>query len=130
MSEIKNLSAQVNLTKLSRACVTKIPGRNGDKVVCVVIPVEENDIYLGKDGAAYLNLSIRESKEIMFDQTHYIKQSFSKDFREANPGKFTEENRNNFPILGNGKPLVFKNAPVEVNTTTPISEEDKDDLPF
>lgn len=130
MSEIKNLSAQINLTKLSRACVTEVPGKNDNNVVCVLIPVYENDIYLGKDGAAYLNLSIRESKEIMFDQTHYIKQAFSKDFREANPDMFTEENRNQFPILGNAKPLIFKNQPVEVKTITAVTEEAKDDLPF
>lgn len=129
MDEIKNLSAQINLTKLTNACVTNIVGKSGNKVACVLIPVEANDIYLGKEGAAYLNLVVRESKEVKYDQTHFIKQAFSKDFREANPEKFTDEERKKLPILGNCKPLVFEHTPVEVNTTAETADPN-DDLPF
>lgn len=130
MSEIKNLTASIDLSKLSRVAVANIPGKTGT-LVCVIIPVEENDIVRHANGGIYLNLNVLESKEPKFGQTHYIKQNFSKEFRESYASQFADKDERNKinPILGNAKPLEFEqNVAPAVSTETTV--EQPDDLPF
>ena len=130
MSEIKNLSASIDLSKLSRVSVANIPGKTGT-LACVIIPVDENDIVRHANGGIYLNLNVLESREVKFGQTHYIKQNFSKDFRESYAAQFADKDERNKinPILGNAKPLEFEQSAAPA-VTSEETVENKDDLPF
>ena len=124
-----NLNIDLNLLKLEKACILSVQGKFETKKG-VFIPIEDNDIYVSVEGdkpkAAYLSVTAWESREEKFGQTHYVKQSFSKQFRES----AGEETIKNKPIIGNGKAIVVK----EVNTDykAPEIEADPftDNLPF
>lgn len=125
-----SINFNVNLLKLSRAGVVSIKG-----VGCVVIPIEENDIYVsqdretGKAKSAYLNLTAWANKNGLsqYGDSHYIRQSFSKEAREAN-ADFVKK----APVLGNGKPVQSQgNAASSVVVQSVDNQLDNnDDLPF
>lgn len=127
-----NFNAKLNLMKLSRAGIMQIQGR-GEVLRCLVIPVEENHIFVSTDAdnrpkAAYLDLSAWEMQNPKYDETHMIKQSLSKDVRDS----MSEEQRKNMPILGGMKPMEVR--PTENNAATcdvPFAQvADDEDLPF
>lgn len=127
---MENLNIDINLLKLSRAGVASIHG-----LKCVVVPIEENDIFVstdqqtGKAKGAYLSLTAWANKNgvSQYGDTHYVKQSFSKDFRNANP-----DASKNAPIIGNGKPVQTQsNGVSQVAAPNVDSNIDSDsDLPF
>ena len=127
---MSSLNIDINLLKLSRAGVASIHG-----VKCVVIPCEENDIYVsqddqtGKAKSAHLHITAWENKNGMsqYGDTHYIKPSYSKEFRTAYP-----EASQNSPIIGNGKPIQSQGSAIN-NVAAPTidnSIDNNDDLPF
>lgn len=125
-----NLNIDINLMKLSRVGVASIHG-----VKCVVIPAEENDIFIsqdeqtGKAKGAHLHLSAWENKNgvSQYGDTHYIKSSYSKEFREANP-EFVK----NSPIIGNARPMQTQGNGVSTVQAPNVdnSLDDDDVLPF
>lgn len=125
-----NLNGSIDLLKLSRAAVTTI-----NSLQCVVIPITENDIYVTKDQqtgkakSAYLSFSAWENKggANQYGNTHYIKQSFSKDFRERLGDKIKEK-----PFLGNAKPINFSGQPQQQQPIQqqPSYSQTDDSLPF
>lgn len=127
---MENLNIDINLMKLSRVGVAAIRG-----VKCVVIPVEENDIFVsqdqqtGKTKGAYLHLTAWANRNgaSQYGDTHYIKQSFSKEYRSAHA-----EISKNAPILGNGKPVQAQAS--QVNQVAAPSADNSiaedDGLPF
>lgn len=127
---MSSMNIDINLLKLSRAGVASIHG-----VKCVVIPCVENDIFVsqdeqtGKAKSAHLHLTAWENKNgvSQYGDTHYIKLSYSKDFRTANP-----ETSKNAPILGNGKPVQGQGSAVNDVDAPSIdnSIDNNDDLPF
>ena len=125
--QVTNLQGNINLLNLELTGIATIKGKK-----CLVIPIEENDIYIGVDEnsiakSAYLSLSIFERKETgKFGDTHNVKQSFSKEFREATPKDVLEKK----PYLGNMKPLIFEAKNGAATVAAPIEETEKDDLPF
>lgn len=127
---MSSLNIDINLLKLSRAGVASIHG-----VKCVVIPCEENDIYISQDNqtgkakSAHLHITAWENKNgiSQYGDTHYIKPSYSKEFREANA-----EASKNAPIIGNGKPIQSQGSAIN-NVAAPTidnSIDNNDDLPF
>ncbi len=128
-----NFNAKLNLMKLSRAGIMQIQGR-GEVLRCLVIPVEENHLFVSTDEAtnrpkaAYLDLSAWELQNPKYEETHMIKQSLPKEVRE----QMTEEQRKSLPILGGLKPMEVK--PAENNAATcdaPFAQvSDMNDLPF
>ena len=118
-----NLHGSIDLLRLQRTGIATIRG-----VKCLCIPIQENDIYVGmgenlKATSAYLGLSIFERKEVgKYGDTHNVKQSFSKEFRDA-MGKEEIDKR---PYLGNMKPLFSTNVIINAPETAP----EEDDLPF
>lgn len=122
-----NLQGNVNLLALEMAGVATIKGKR-----CVVIPIQENDIYIGVDEnsvakSACLGLSIFERKEIgKYGDTHNVKQSFSKEYREVTPKESLEKK----PYLGNMRPLIFETKNGASSVIAPVQETEKDDLPF
>lgn len=125
---MENLTGSIDLLKLEKTGIVTIRG-----VKCVVIPIQENDIYISADEklnpkSAYLGLSVFARKEVsQYGKTHYVKQSFSKEYREAYPKQVQEK-----PFLGDMKPFVIenKNAAETVNAPSVNVEDEKDDLPF
>lgn len=124
-----NLSIDINLMKLSRVGVASIHG-----VKCVVIPAEENDIYIGVDEqnkakSAHLHLSAWENKNgvSQYGDTHYVKNSYSKEFREAHPDVTKDS-----PIIGNAKPIQTQGNGASTVTAPSIDNglDDNGDLPF
>ncbi|MCD7942309.1 MAG: hypothetical protein LUH50_20950 [Bacteroides intestinalis] len=77
--------------------------------------------------SAYLDLSIFERKETgKYGDTHNMKQSFSKEYREATPKESLEKK----PYLGNLKPLIFDTKNGANTAIAPVQKTEKDDLPF
>lgn len=80
-----NLTGNVNLLKLEKAGIATIKNKK-----CVVIPIEENDLYVSMDEnlkakAVYLNVNINERREpSQYGNTHYCKQYLSKQYKDAN----------------------------------------------
>ena len=69
-----NYNIKLDLSKLCTTTTMDIQGKTG-KVKCVVIPVEENGIFLSdRTGNIYLDFTAYERKEESFGQTHFIKQ--------------------------------------------------------
>ena len=73
------------MLKLEKAGIATIKNKK-----CIVIPIEENDLYVSMDEnlkakSVYLGLNINERREpSQFGKTHYCKQSLSRQYRDAN----------------------------------------------
>lgn len=128
-----NFNAKLNLMKLSRAGIMQIQGR-GEVLRCLVIPVEENHIFVSTDGqtnrpkSVYLDLTAWELQNPKYEETHMIKQSLPKEVRE----QMTEEQKKAMPILGGMKPIEVKPAENYAATcNAPFAQTtDVNDLPF
>ncbi|MGM9759309.1 MAG: hypothetical protein ACI30I_04230 [Parabacteroides sp.] len=131
-----NYQGNINLLRFDKSGLMMVSGRTGQKL-CVVIPVEENDIYVSRDEnlkprGAYVAVSawqnrVQNGGVDQYGNTHGIKQSFSQEYREAH----TEEEMRAKPFLGNLKPMETRQAPV----TAPQVEaapygESYEELPF
>ena len=68
-----NYKLKLDLNKLCGVQVIDVQGKK-----CVVIPVDDNGIFLSQRGAAYLDLNIRECREVKYGQTHFAKVSVNK----------------------------------------------------
>lgn len=117
----------IDLLKLDKAGITEIHGKR-----CVVIPIEENDIFTPERGGAFLTISYWDNGVADgYGKTHSGQQSYSKAFREAHAGQKP-------PKLGSLTP--FGTTPREANGTPsePVAEAPKStpanapmsDLPF
>lgn len=124
---MENLNLDINLLKLSRTGVATIHG-----IKCVVIPCEENDIFVSKDQqtgkakGAHLHLTawVNKNGVSQYGDSHMLKQSFSKEFRDANPNT-NQQSR----IIGNGKPVQQQGNSVN-QVIAPNVEVEDSDLPF
>ena len=128
-----NLQGKINLLKLEKAGLVMVNGRSGAKL-CVVIPVEENDIYVSRDESlkpkgAYLSInawqSNAESGVDQYGNSHSVKQGFSKEFRE----RMSDEELRAKPFIGNMRPLERKEQPINAPTAQ-VAADEYDDLPF
>lgn len=127
-----NFNAKLNLMKLSRAGIMQIQGR-GEVLRCLVIPVEENHIFVSTDEqtnrpkSAYLDLTAWELQNPKYEETHMIKQSLPKEVRE----QMTEEQKKAMPVLGGLKPVIFEQHNAAGDCNAPFAQVgDVDDLPF
>jgi len=96
-------------------------------VECLVIPIEVNKLFKGDKGI-YLNIvgfeiDPAKRKEGIKD-THIIKQSFSKDVREA----MSEDELRSLPILGNL--YVWDGASSAEPLSSSVAQAEEDNLPF
>lgn len=92
-----NFKLKLNLATLVHQ-ITEIEGKK-----CIIIPIEENDLYEGEKGALYLSLIGREASGLRYDKTHIVKQSFSKEFYH----NMSEEARADIPIFGDMQPSNY-----------------------
>lgn len=117
-----NFNLKLNYAKLKKVGVVNITGKTGDKVKCVIIPVEENDIYLAEKGGIYQDFSCIRLKEERYGQSHLVKAHIPKEKWD----RMTKEEQNAQPICGALKPMKAKQAEV----TEEVQPDPADDLPF
>lgn len=129
---MSNISIKLNLQQLKHV-EREMSGKNGQKVKCLIIPIEENNFFVGDKGT-YLNLTAVKLKNQRTDSkdTHLVKQELPKEVYT----KMTEEERRATPILGNA--ILWERREPDPVTSETLSEsavdsfhDDKeDDLPF
>ena len=128
-----NLQGKINLLKLEKTGLMMVNGRSGAKL-CVVIPVEENDIYVSRDESlkpkgAYLSINAWQSNSDsgvdQYGNSHSVKQGFSKEFRDC----MSEEEMRAKPFIGNLRSWERKEQPISAPTAQ-ASADEYDDLPF
>lgn len=126
-----NYQGNINLSKLQKVGIATIKGKK-----CVVIPIDENDIYIREnekkdEGArkySCINIGIsmfesrQDNSQFTNDWTHFIGQSFSKEYREKHPDVRIS--------IGNMKPMESKSSNQADSVSAPAVEPDDDDLPF
>ena len=118
------ITLKINLLEL-KCSVVKMKSKTGEKE-CVVITIDMNNLFRGEKGI-YLDMIAFDIKNKKNDSkdTHLIKQSFSKEYREM----LSEEELKAIPILGNLAVLsggITERDPV--SNTSAIDEGDG--LPF
>ena len=91
------MNINVNLAKLGGVVEMK----NGKSVV--VLPVEENEIFISERGGIYLNLQANPTEKEMYGQSHILKRFVSKEKYKS----MTPEQRKGLPIVGGVKQLNY-----------------------
>ena len=127
-----DLQGSIDLLKLTNACVATL-GKTTKKR-CVVIPIDDNDLYVKnednstKPRSVYLGVNVWERQQpSQYGHTHYIKQSFSKAYREAH----TEDDMKNKPFFGDMKPILRQNGATSFDApAVEMEQQEQDDLPF
>lgn len=83
------------LNKLNDVSVVDVRGRK-----CVIVPVDENKIYISEKGTVVLSLFMSPMREGQWGKTHTLK-------RKLNKGEYntlTKEQRDNNPVVGYFEP--------------------------
>jgi hypothetical protein len=135
-----NYNAKINLAKLEGFGKVTLQGKSGTSKRCVVLPIDDCHLFEGKDGT-YLDLTIIETNNSQYGDTHFITRGKSQEEREQE--KATGE-RLRLPILGNLKPFggqttegeeyTYQKPSSTTQNTKPAQnaeqQQDNDDLPF
>ena len=119
------ISGKLNLLQLN-AVRKVITGQLGP-VECLVIPIEKNKLFVGEKGI-YLDLIAFEidpaKRNAESKDTHLVKQSFSKEVREA----MSEDELKSMPIIGNFQVWTGQVESDPVSSTE--LQDENDPLPF
>lgn len=103
MAEI--LNGKINLAKLNNAVIKEMNGRKGP-VKCIIIPVEENNIFCGNNGSAYLSFTCAERPmKSDWGETHTIRPQVSLDKYRS----MSKEEKTAIPFIGGLSRVEFKN---------------------
>lgn len=133
-----NISIKLNICQLAHV-QREMTGKDGKKIKVLIIPVEENKLYVGEKGV-YLDITaieIKDRSKFSADQkdTHLLKQNIAKNVYDG----MTEDQRNSMPILGNAiqwgrqeaTPVVSQSlSESAVDAYNDSNSEEADDLPF
>jgi hypothetical protein len=121
------ITGKLNLAKLVHVVQLK-KNKEGKEIECLVIPIEANHLFKGKDGNVYLDMVAFDLKKVneTTGDTHLVKQSLPKDVRES----MTEEQKNNTPIIGNLKVGGSAQSETPNNAAPGVTLKEDDDLPF
>lgn len=122
-----NIYGKLNLAQMVHVPMTK-KGKSGDMVEGIFIPIKKNNLFKSEKGNIYLDLIAFEvaPEKRKGEDTHLVKQSFSKDVRD----KMSEQEQNDLPILGNLKVLEGFGEPAPNTAGPSVDAESDDDLPF
>lgn len=92
---MSNITMSLDLMRFKNAGITTLTSSKTDKAKkCVIIPIEDNNLLVNEHGISVNLIGFPyDGKE---KQTHLIKQSFTKEKRDA----MTEEEKMSLPILG------------------------------
>lgn len=85
----------IQLNKLNDVSVVDVRGRK-----CVVVPVNENGIYISEKGTIVLSFFMSKMREEQWGKTHTLKRKLNKE--EYNT--WTKEQRDNNPVAGYFEP--------------------------
>ncbi len=122
---MSNFSIKIDLLKLTGAAVVDLQGKTAKKR-CVVIPIEDANLFQGAKGV-YLDAAAWEAQNPQYGDSHYIKQSLTKEARD----KMTDEQKKQIPIIGNVKPIGgAQTAQPFDDSAAPAATSDDDNLPF
>ena len=137
---MSNISVKLNLTQIKHAR-REMSGKDGKKVDCLIIPIDENGLIKGEKGV-YFNMTaieIKDRSNFKPDQkdTHLLKQSFPTEVYS----QMSDEQKNSQPILGNaidwGKVAPSEPRPQQSDSLSESAvdnyndnKEEHDDLPF
>lgn len=130
-----NISIKLNLNQLKHV-EREMNGKDGKKIKCLIIPLEENNIFQGEKGN-YLNLTaieIKDRSKFSADQkdTHLIKQDIPKEKYE----QMNEEEKKSLPIIGNAilwgrvEPQPQISEALSDSAVDNYQDDDGDGLPF
>jgi len=125
----RRLSGSLAITKLIHVPL-EMKGKSGKLVKGIFIPIEQNHLVSGKEGALYLNISVIVKDEAdQYGQHGFVSQTVdSKIYKAATEAQ--KEEFKKLPILGNIKDFEASSSDnagaVSETTFTPES----DDLPF
>lgn len=125
---MSNLKIKINLARFN-CFVTKLKGKSGVVKECIIIPIDDNKLFRGAEGfyADFIAFPIKERKPNQ-TETHYIKQSFTKEYLDS----LTEEKKKELPFFGNvidwAQNTNINQDPDFQNNETPTNIGD--DLPF
>lgn len=140
MSNVK-IVGSINLARLNNVGIMNVKGKTGTKK-CVVVPIEDNDIYINvkektaMDGTKYeskiyaLGCEIYEKREAdQYGNTHYAKPTMSKNYIESHTQE--EVDARNKIYLGDFKPVEIPSSNQADSIAAPAVEAgDDSDLPF
>ncbi len=123
-----NLSMNLNLLKFKNAAVVELKGSTATKK-CLVIPIEDNCLFVGESGVYFNAVAWRNSK-LQDGKTHLIKQSFKKELIEM----MSDDERKALPVFGDikefgGLSSELANAS-EYSLAVDVNEGGNSDLPF
>lgn len=128
-----NYKLKIDLAKLCGTQVIDVQGKKS-----VVIPVDDNGIFISQRGAVYLDFNIRESREVKYGQTHFAKVSVNKKTFAALSNEAKDALKN---VVGNMSPDEYNpdnttttsSAPMPTSTPSPspaTNGVDISNLPF
>lgn len=130
LGAIRNFTGSLALSKLKHVIMTK-KNKKGKKIKCIVIPIKDNYLVEGKEGAIYMNIRLRTTEgKGQYDDNGFIAHAApSKMYKEAS--KKEKEKMNNLPILGN---VIDWDGPSggsnDNSGSAGAAIGDDDDLPF
>lgn len=104
---MSNFGLRLDLLKFYGSQVVEMH-RNGETVKCIAIPIDDNGIFVNKDGSsAYANFKANAMNKVnQYGSTHYIKLVLSKEAYLA----LSDEEKKNQPLFGFLKALDGNNA--------------------
>lgn len=126
---------KINLAALSSHKIAEFPVKGSDeKIKCIVLPIDKNNLFLSDKGNVYLDIVAFELKSPTVDkdgavtQTHLVKQSLPKKVRDA----MSKDEQMNQPIIGSM--AILDNSgfekPAEQDTSFTASADAGGDIPF
>ena len=137
------LIGSINMSRLKNVGIMDVKGRSGVVKKCVVIPIEDNDIFIKVEektsqqtGEIYiskqynLGVEIYNRREVdQWGNVCYAKLQTSKEWIDGHSKQELEE-RNNI-YLGNFKSVEIPTSNQAATMESPMMEaQDNDDLPF
>lgn len=101
----------INLARMQNAQI--VENKEGKKAI--LIPVEENDIFMPDKGGAYARFTMWGNRSGSLDEygkSHTLKQDFGLSYIQSHP-QFSQSAM--IPFLGTAKPIVFRNPSTQVH---------------
>lgn len=122
---MQNLNIKLNMLALKNAGVALLTGKSGNKKKCLIIPVDDNNMYIGQSGV-YLSLVAWSTDKLQDGKTHLVKLSYTKELIDA----MTDIEKKAIPIIGDIRTFgnLRENLGVQYQNEEGVSNFD--DLPF
>lgn len=118
------ITGKINLTKLVPSAIVKRKNKEGKEIQCMLIPIEENNLFLSDKGNVFLDIRFEDIPEDKRkgDDCYFISQSVgSEKYKEMKAAGYYP------PSLGYAK-IWEPSGSGEVDNVPVVNEED--DLPF